>query len=412
MVFEFKVRGISKENRQKLFKKYVRKFKQKTNIEVVSTLFLDLIYLYFDNEQEKLYKLFFPIIMANFQENGSIHSVIQEHSEENNLYSWSYTYRIINTLDEDSSLKISRLSRDILFKILKKIGFRNKGLCVSIDETVKPFYGNKDLFMVRGCKRKSGTNYGIQYLTACIVEEGVRFNLLCYPLSSLGLTAKKFQEFISEIRRMVPIRLLSLDRGFGNKKYCKILKLLRHKFIMPITRNNKLKELEKCVEVQLGSKKEDYDIVPMTYIFNENRAKEYQLNLKLIILNDKNGVFFFITNIYNLTKEEYYALIQVYRYRFGIETNYRVDNIFSPLSSSVNPTLRYLYMQVSLLAQDLWTLVNFLQQKEERKQPREEFKGNYSIVDIIKARARKLSFIWRPVISAVSFKRRVMKILT
>ena len=68
-------------------------------------------------------------------------------------------------------------------------------------------------------------------------------------------------------------------------------------------------------------------------------------------------------------------------------------------------------MQISLIAQDLWTLVNFLIADKNHQQPREKFKGNYSILSIVKARIRKLGFIWRPVITAVQFKRRAEKAL-
>ena len=126
MVFEFQVRGISKPDIQKLYKKYYKLFKKPDNaIENICELFLELIYLYFDNDKEKLYKLFFPVIMANFTEKGSIHSVIEECRESKNLYSWSYTYRILNKLDEDTGLEISRIFRKIKFKILKKLGFKN-----------------------------------------------------------------------------------------------------------------------------------------------------------------------------------------------------------------------------------------------------------------------------------------------
>ena len=236
MVFEFQSRGISKKDIKKLYKKYWKLFK-KTNepVSVVCDLLLELIYLYFDNDKLKLFKLFFPIIMANFIEKGSIHSIIEEYRESKGLYSWSYTYRMLRKLDWDTGLEISRIFRKVMFHILRKAGFKNKGYCVAIDITAKPFYGDKNLLMAKGTKKKVGTNYAIQYLTASIIEEGVRFNLLCFPIHSLSSVSRKFEELVKEIQKMIPIKLLFLDRGFGNKKYSRILKFLRHKFIMPIT---------------------------------------------------------------------------------------------------------------------------------------------------------------------------------
>lgn len=412
MAFQLKRRNITKEEEKLIYRKYSKLLKKK-DIDinkVICELFISLIYLYFDNPKRKLYKLFFPVIMANFMELGSINSVINEYRGKKNLYSESYTCRILRQLDENDSLEISRIFRKILFKILKKNGFKNKGFCIAIDITAKPFYGNKKFLMVKGTKKKVGTNFAIHYLTASIVEEGVRFNLLCIPINALTSVQRKVREMISEIEKVVKIKVLYLDRAFGNKDYCRILRLLKYKFITPITKNKKLKDLEFQIKKQSKISKNIYTLSELDYIFYEDKPKEYQESIKLLALHEEDKIFFFITNINNFNGKEYYSLIESYRYRFGIETNYRVDNIFSALTSSVTASIRYLLMQISLIAQDLWTLINFLIFDKKRRQPREKFKRNYSVLAVIKARIRQLNFIWRPVITAVQFKRQIKKI--
>lgn len=419
MAFQLKVRGVSKEDEKKLCRKYSKLLKKgkADKIKVVCKLSLELICFYFSNPRRKLYKLFFPVIMANFMENGSINSVIKEYRTKKKLYSESYTCRILKTLDENDSLEIGRIFRKILFKILKRNRFKNKGFCVAIDITSKPFYGNKRLHMVKGTKRKAGTNFALQYLTASIVEEGVRFNLLCFPISSTTLIDRKVKQMISEIERTIIVKLFYLDKGFANRGYSRIIKSQGYDFIMPITKNDKLKELKVSIKEQSEITDEEYTLSELRYTFYEDDIVEYQETVKLLALYEKKQnkkekeVFFFITNIYRLSSENYYLLIESYRYRFGIETNYRVDNIFSALTSSVVASVRYLLMQISLIAQDLWTFVNFLIADENRQQPREKFKGDYSILSIVKARIRKLDFIWRPVITAVQFKRRMKDVL-
>jgi len=413
MVFQLKVRLLTKNDEKKLCIKYGR-FLRKNNkdtMKIICDLFLELIYLYFNNKKRKLYKLFFPVIMANLIEQGSINSVIEEYKNKKRLYSESYTCRILKQLDDETGLEISRIFRRILFKILKRIGLKNKGYCIAIDITAKPFYGNKNLCMVKGTKKKAGTNFAMQYLTASIVEEGVRFNLLCFPISSLTLVDRKLREMISEIEKTSSIKILYLDRAFANKKYCRIIKLLKYKFIMPITKNRKLREIELSIENQSFIDDKSYNLSELNYIFYEKESKEYQEEVKLLALYEDTKIFFFITNIYNLKNENYYDLIESYRYRFGIETNYRVDNIFCALTSSIVASVRYLLMQISLIVQDLWTLTNFLLHEEKKRQPREFYKKNYSIKNIILSRIKLLNFIWRPIITAVQFKRGMEKVL-
>ena len=413
MVFQLKVGGILKEDEKKLCRKYAKLLRKNNEdtMKIICNLFLELIYIYFDNPKRKLYKLFFPVIMANFMELGSINSVIKEYKEKKKLYSESYTCRILKQLDENDSLEISRIFRKILFKILKKNGFKNEGYSIAIDITVKPFYGNKKFLMVKGTKKKNGTNFAIHYLTASIVEEGVRFNLLCIPINALTSVPRKVKEMISEIEKIARIKIIYLDRAFGNRNYCRILKLSKYKFITPITKNDKIKDLEFQIKKQTKIKKEEYTLSEFSYTFYENEPEEYQESINLLALYEDGKVFFFITNINHFNGEEYYSLIESYRYRFGIETNYRVDNIFSAFTSSIVAPVRYLLMQISLIAQDLWTLFNFLIFDEEHRQPREKFKRNYSVLSVIKARTMKLNFIWRPIITAVQFKRKMERVL-
>ncbi len=414
MVFLLKVRNVTREDKKKLYKKYkkiFRKQKQEELIENICFLFLDLIYIYFNNKKKKLFKLFFPVIMANFMELGSINSVIKEYRTKKKLFSESYTCRILRQLSEEDSLEISRVFRKILFKILKQNGFKDKGYCIAIDITAKPFYGNKNLLMVKGTKRKASTNQAIQYLTASIVEEGIRFNLLCIPLNALTSTPRKMQLMISEIENTVRIKILFLDRWFGNRGYCRILKLFRYKFVMPIIKNPKLNNLELQIKKQSRIRKGEYTLSEFDYTFYESESEEYQENIKLLALHEDNHIFFFITNVNNFKGEEYCLLIESYRYRFGIETNYRGGNIFSALTSSVVASVRYLLMQISLIAEDLWAFVNFMVKDKKHQQPREKFKGKCSVLSIVKSRIRKLDFIWRPSITSVQFKRQMERIL-
>src|SRR3989344_8448582 len=222
---------------------------------------------------------------------------------------------------------------------------------------------------------------------------------------------------ISEIEKIVSIKLFYFDRGFASRGYSRIIKSSGYKFVMPITKNSKLKELKLSIKAQSDISDDEYTLSELKYIFYENEPIEYQEKIKLLALYEKKNnnkakkVFFFITNIYGLSSENYYLLIESYRYRFGIETNYRVDNIFSALTSSIVASVRYLLMQISLIAQDLWTFFNFLISNKKHQQPREKFKRNYSMISIIKARIRKLKFIWRPTITAVQFKRQMERFL-
>jgi len=412
MAFKLKSRGVSKKQMNALAVKYGRKSnKQNADlVKIMINLYIEFIYLYFDNPRRKLKKIFFPVIMANLIEKGSINSVIDEFRDERKLFSHSYTMRILNQLDENEALEMNQLFRKIILKILKRKNFSNKGFIVAVDVTIKPFYGNHKLSMAKGCKNKDGTNQGLHYLSASIVEEGVRFNLMCVPISSLCNINRRVEYLINEIKKDINISLIFLDRAFGNSIYSKIINDLGLKFCTPFTKNDKLKEIEMCIKSQFSVEKEEYNLFILDYVFYENRPKEYQEKTRLVILHEDDCVHFFMTNIKGISMKDYYNLVAAYRYRWGIETNYRMDNIFTPTTSSIKSQIRYLLMQVSLIFEDLWTLLNYFLHNENKRQPREKFKGDYSLVSVIKSRIKDIGFIWRPIITAIQFKRKLERI--
>lgn len=414
MAFELIIRGITKGEMNSLALKYGRKIaKKNSNIEkVMIEFYLEFIYIYFNNSRRKLKKLFLPVILSNLLENGSINSAIQEYRVKKNLFSHSYTMRILNQLSKKDGLSLNQLFRRVLWKIMKRRRLCNKGYIIGIDITVKPFYGNKSLGMARGCKNKAGTNQGLHYLTASIVEEGVRFNLICIPIPGMCNINRRVEDLINEIKGYVNIALILLDRAFGNSIYSMIFNKTGHKFCTPFAKNEKLSEFVLSIKSQYSCKEGEYNLFVLDYVFYENKPSEYQEKTRLIVLYEDDEVFFFMTNIKGISLTNYYNLVLAYRYRWGIETNYRVDNIFSPMTCSIKAQIRYLLMQVSLIIEDLWTCINYIRHDKRKKQPRESMKGDYKLVSIIKSRVKDLGFIWRPTITAVQFKRRMERILT
>ncbi len=100
------------------------------------------------------------------------------------------------------------------------------------------------------------------------------------------------------------------------------------------------------VKAQCEMKDNEYFIIELEYIFSEGRPKEYTEKVRLFAIYEDKHVFYFITNIWNISLRDCYLLAECYRYRFGIETNYRVDNIFSALTSSVVASVRYLLREL------------------------------------------------------------------
>ena len=127
-----------------------------------------------------------------------------------------------------------------------------------------------------GCKRKASTNFAHRYVTACIVEEGIRFNLSCLPVTQLDIEQDILKKVTQLCKKYAEIGCLLLDRGFNSVANYKLLEEeLKIKYIMPQQSNEKLKRL---IE---SSKLSAYTI--FEYVFNEDRAEEYRFGAKVVL---------------------------------------------------------------------------------------------------------------------------------
>ncbi|MEA3378154.1 MAG: transposase, partial [Nanoarchaeota archaeon] len=217
---------------------------------------------------------------------------------------------------------------------------------IAIDYHEKPFYGDKKIREVVGCKRKAGTNYAYKYITASIVEEGVRFNLGCLPVTQFDLEEDLLRTLISKCRKYVEIGVVLLDRGFNSIEDYKLLgEELRLKFIMPQTKNSKLQKMLESKELKVYSQFE--------YIFNEHRAKEYHYKARMFyITNEKGEKYAFVTNIHTINEELLKLIVQAYDKRWGIETGYRVKHDFLCKTTSKSFSVRTFFAQLAFLLQD------------------------------------------------------------
>ena len=131
----------------------------------------------------------------------------------------------------------------------------------------------------------------------------------------------------------------------------KLLESIEINFIMPAVRNERVKRM--LNEYAKGN-------IP-SVIENEMGSKVY-----LIIAKKKGSkeddkpddkFIAFVTNIKFDDPERVVSVIpEEYRYRWGIETSYRVEDGFEAKTTSRNFTLRVIYFMLSIILYNLWIL--------------------------------------------------------
>jgi len=145
--------------------------------------------------------------------------------------------------------------------------------------------------------------------------------------------------------------VLLMDRGFFKTEMIKLLQSMGINFIMPAVRNERIKRMlneyakgniPSVIEYEMGSK------VYLVIAKKKGSKEEDKPDDKFIA---------FVTNIKFDDPERIVSVIpEEYRYRWGIETSYRVEDGFEAKTTSRNFTLRVIYFMLSIILYNLWIL--------------------------------------------------------
>jgi len=176
--------GISKKLWDKYERRRLKKIANKLRKKDFENSIIDLICFQiksqYPNINEK--KTLLPVIYASVSGITITMATKKLRRKGYEIYSNKKILDTIGNFDQGMIEEFAMQTRKVIFKVAKRFGFCKRKTIVSIDFHDKPFYGNKNISEIVGTKKKLGTNFAYSYITICICEEGIRFNL--------GLTAE------------------------------------------------------------------------------------------------------------------------------------------------------------------------------------------------------------------------------
>lgn len=290
----------------------------------------------------------------------------------------------INPLDFD---QIVHQINSFLQEIAKSFHFHGNHITtLAIDITDKEFYGDPEHEFSKGSKPKNGTCYFNRYFTASIITSTFRLPVYFRPLRQEDSLSPfdLIQEMWNELRSWLPIQRLLGDAYFYSKDVIETCDFYGFEYLFNMTEYKWVKEsiaviwdtLELMARA-VGVDTTDIKIfwhwlgknglrtwkIPNQAVEKTSPTSEVVLRLRYQKTKKRNGavrekivVYSYVTNI--SASGDYLATL--YGSKWGIETGYRVQNIFRAYTTSQFTSMRIWLMGLGFVLMALWLFLNLL----------------------------------------------------
>ena len=148
--------------------------------------------------------------------------------------------------------------------------------------------------------------------------------------------------------KFIKVKVVLMDRAFYNGE---IIGMLNSwvPFIISAVNNDKVKEYK---EIAKRKGEVEYEM--------SNRTK-----YRMVVYEKDDKLHPFATNIY-YTPE---TIHELYRKRFGIETQYRIKNKFLGRTCSKEYSVRYFFFLLAICIYNLWVLLNIIERGKDGLDP-------------------------------------------
>ena len=248
----------------------------------------------------------------------------------------------------------------------------SRPLRCAIDLVAIPYHGKHDDGdeAIRRGKAKSGTTHFHTYATLYTVKHNKRYTLALVFVrkSDKALDVlEKLQKRADELH--VGVKRLLLDREFDNNGVIGYLKKQSFPSIIPLTIRGKeggTRALVKGRQKRYVTTYTRNSTIYPTETFTVHVACKYSQGRY-----KRQGIVCFAYIVIGELKMPPLQIYTAYRFRFGIESSYRLMNQVRARTTSKAATLRLFYIGLALLMLNLWSFVKWSYLFVSRSGPRQ-----------------------------------------
>jgi len=296
-------------------------------------------------------EMLYDVLMKAASENISIDAVCRdlENSASGN--------RIRELLNEQLSVEHLRQYEDQINEALAAHlprHLHSRNVQAAIDEHDEPFYGKTPELKAYTCrsKPKAGTSRFFRIITLYVIYGQMRLTLAVAFVRPEDETVAIVRRLLQSVQRLkVRIDVLYLDRGFCSGAVIAYLQKLKQPAILACTIRGK-----EGATRQLCRGRKSYRT---RYTFTDGTTAEMAVVATLVPGKDKKRrrkwLLFVVIGLDWKPKTIY----RHYRFRFGIESSYRILRRVRVKTTSRNPALRFFLLGFALLLVNIWAFLRW-----------------------------------------------------
>ena len=229
----------------------------------------------------------------------------------------------------------------------------------AVDFMLVPYHGQHeaDDEAIRRGRAKSGTTHFHCYATLYTVKYNKRYTLALTMVRQSDKTVDVLKRLQNRVESLeFRLKRLFLDREFDNNGVIEYLKSQPFPAIIPLTIRGKnggtraLLKGRKSYTTSYTRSSQTYE----TQTFKVAIACKYSKGRY-----KRNGLFHFAYVVLGHLKLHPLQIYQEYRFRFGIESSYRLMNQVRPRTTSKSPIIRLFFAGIAFVMLNLWTFVKW-----------------------------------------------------
>lgn len=215
---------------------------------------------------------------------------------------------------------------------------------LAFDITKEPFYGKTRNLHIINCAESKPYRGEFHYITCCLINRNKQIPLMALPVrygEQTKLTIDLLKYCLTLFKR---IKYTLFDRGFYRGELIDFLeaKGIRYLIFVPVMKG-KLRKLR--------DKTNSFAMYRHTIHYTKAKSKWKPSTMLVVCKNIFGYDWLFATNIQLQNAKDY---VLMYKRRWQIETNYRVEDEARIMSKSCNYLVRYFYFLVSLVFHIFW----------------------------------------------------------